>query len=945
MLLMINTVAFAQGMSGTYTDFPSFGSAVAALMSSGVSGEVVIEMPPGTYEEFVVIGEITGASESNRVIFRGTGQDNQQVILTSNAGYTQNPTVKLDNADCISFENLTIKTTSNNYGNLVVFENNVNHIYFNNVAFIGIDVTEQTYNNDKQLVYDHSSAFIDEDIRFLNCSFTNGYIALYLSGENIYNHDNGLIIENCSFTNQYSKSIYMTFQDNPIVRNNVINNNKDLKNGYQAIDGFRCYSGVVENNIINIDYNTCYATGIELRPAIGTEENHFIVRNNMVRINSNASLNYCYDLSDNNGTYVDFAHNTALLVGNGSGSALFLEDSFNNVNIVNNLFVNEAGGYIFYVKKANIEGRTCDFNRISMSGSCKVGKFVSTEYSTLNDWNSATGFDANTSLCTPSFASATDLHITTSEGLTINNLLSFVPNDIDGEQRNANTCAGADEYSMGQNLPPIVAQAIDNVIFEDFPSNISLNLENTFTDPDDPDENIVIEVVSISNNSLVSAVLDGKILSITRLLNEEGASTIMLRATSNGQAVETSFVVECRVEDQPPVVANQLEPIIFEAFPQTMEFDLSNTFDDPDNNNEMIVLSLETVPDVITAIIEDKTLTASRNTIESFDNEHLVIRATSNGKHVDMFVNVSGIAVTIEMETATFEDVPLSSDGIWQPQNGYNSMVSSSWLFTNYYDPTFWGGFTASNRSDMSVSGMDAQYTAVTGGGYAGSEKYAVAYTYGCETTVSAADGSEHEVSGCFVTNNLWTYQSVTDGDFMTTPFGGESGNDPDFLYVYAVGRNADNIVTDTAIFYLADFRFDDNTSDYVINSWEWFDLSGLGSVASISFGLESSKYNEWGMLTPSYFCLDNFFANDTTFTKELAETNIELYPNPARDYMVVMSSDNIESYTIFNLSGEKVIQGIPNSSTINVTDLQSGLYFIVFESKEGRKTSKFVKQ
>ena len=175
--------------------------------------------------------------------------------------------------------------------------------------------------------------------------------------------------------------------------------------------------------------------------------------------------------------------------------------------------------------------------------------------------------------------------------------------------------------------------------------------------------------------------------------------------------------------------------------------------------------------------------------------------------------------------------------------------------------------------------------------------------------------------------------------------FGGESGNDPDFLYVYAVGRNADNIVTDTAIFYLADFRFDDNTSDYVINSWEWFDLSGLGSVASISFGLESSKYNEWGMLTPSYFCLDNFFANDTTFTKELAETNIELYPNPARDYMVVNSTDNIESYTIFNLSGEKVIQGIPNSSTINVTDLQSGLYFIVFESKEGRKTSKFVKQ
>ncbi|MGN0032469.1 MAG: DUF4465 domain-containing protein [Candidatus Limimorpha sp.] len=944
LLIIINAGAFAQGMSGTYSDFTSFGSALSALTSAGVSGEVVIEMSPGTYEEFVTIGEINGASQDNRVIFRGIGQDNQQVVLTSNAGYTQNPTVKLDNADFISFENMTIKTTSSNYGNLVVFENNVNHIYFDNVAFIGINVTEQTYNNDKQLVYDHSSTFIDEDIRFTNCSFTNGYIALYLSGQNIYTHDSGLVIENCTFNNQYSKSIYMTFQDNPIVRNNVINNNNDLKNGYQAIDGFRCYSGVVENNVVNIDFNSCYATGIELRPAIGTEDDHFIVRNNMVRINSNASPNYCYDLSDNNGTYVDFAHNTALLNGNGSGTTFFLEDSFTNVNIFNNLLVNNSAGYVFWFKKNNIEGRVCDFNRISMSENCNVGKMETTEYASLNDWISASGFDENTSLCEPSFVSSNDLHISSSEGITINNLLPYVPNDIDGESRNANTCAGADEYNSGQNLPPIVTQNIGNVVFENFPDSVEINIGSTFTDPDDPDENIVVEVVSNSNSSLVSALLNDDILSVTRLLNEEGVATIVLRATSNGQSVETSFTVECRVEDQPPFVANQLEPIVFTSFPQTLEFDLSNAFDDPDNNNAMIVLSLENVPENISAFIDENTLSVTRNTSQAFDNETLVIRASSNGKHVDMFVDVSGLEVVVEMATATFEDVPLNANGIWEPQCGYNTMVSGSWLFTNYYDPTFWGGFTASNHTNINVSGIDAQYTAVTGSGNNGSEKYAVAYTYGSETKVYAADGGEHEVSGCFVTNNLWTYQAVTEGDFMTTPFGGESGNDPDYLYIYAVGRNGENIVTDTVTFYLADFRSDDNSADYVINTWEWFDLSGLGAVSSISFGLESSKYNEWGMLTPAYFCLDDFYVNDTTSVLESVENTVKMYPNPARDFVIIESFYDFDSYKIIDIHGKIVDKNNLSSPRINVADLKSGLYLIVFEGRYGDKTATLIK-
>ena len=215
-------------------------------------------------------------------------------------------------------------------------------------------------------------------------------------------------------------------------------------------------------------------------------------------------------------------------------------------------------------------------------------------------------------------------------------------------------------------------------------------------------------------------------------------------------------------------------------------------------------------------------------------------------------------------ETADFEDELLSEEGVWIPaETGSNTMISHSWNFTNFYESYFWGGFTTSNHSDTTVTGLDAQYTAVTGCGFDNSSQYAVAYALGSPTEVSPVDGKPCVVTGCYVTNNLWAYQSVVEGDGMATPFGGASGNDPDYFLLGAIGKNADGQTIDTAFFYLADYRFSDNSQDYVVNTWEWFDLSVLGEVASISFYLESTKVNLWGMVTPAYFCMDNFYGAD----------------------------------------------------------------------------------
>ena len=191
---------------------------------------------------------------------------------------------------------------------------------------------------------------------------------------------------------------------------------------------------------------------------------------------------------------------------------------------------------------------------------------------------------------------------------------------------------------------------------------------------------------------------------------------------------------------------------------------------------------------------------------------------------------------------ATFEDVPLGSGGIWQPPTGENEMPSGGWLFTNFNEYGYWGGFTASNRTDLTQTGLNAQYTAAAGCGYDGSAQYAVAYTMGMQTEVYATDGQSRTVTGCYVTNNLWTYEDMVQGGYGEPPYGGPSGNDPDWFKLTATGKNANGQTVGTVDFYLADLRFANNEEDYVLNTWEWFDLSPLGNVASISFSLSSSR-------------------------------------------------------------------------------------------------------
>ena len=56
--------------------------------------------------------------------------------------------------------------------------------------------------------------------------------------------------------------------------------------------------------------------------------------------------------------------------------------------------------------------------------------------------------------------------------------------------------------------------------------------------------------------------------------------------------------------------------------------------------------------------------------------------------------------------------------------------------------------------------------------------------------------------------------------------------------------------------FALADYRFEDSASDYIVDQWTRVDLSSLVGARKLQFA-EPSDVGEVGMNTPAYFALD----------------------------------------------------------------------------------------
>lgn len=214
-------------------------------------------------------------------------------------------------------------------------------------------------------------------------------------------------------------------------------------------------------------------------------------------------------------------------------------------------------------------------------------------------------------------------------------------------------------------------------------------------------------------------------------------------------------------------------------------------------------------------------------------------------------------ATPLHASTATFEDISLPASPGYSNNVSFNS---GGLKFNNAYESTYgtWSGWSTSKVNDTTTAGFTNQYAAYTGTGDGGSGNYGVAFhggSYGLTPSIIAPTGEFFQ--SLRITNTTYTALSMLKGDSFAKKFGGTTGNDEDYLKLIITGKKGGSEVG-SIDFYLADYRFADNSQDYILDQWKTVNLSSLVGADTLTFAFASSDVGQYGINTPTYFAADN---------------------------------------------------------------------------------------
>lgn len=200
---------------------------------------------------------------------------------------------------------------------------------------------------------------------------------------------------------------------------------------------------------------------------------------------------------------------------------------------------------------------------------------------------------------------------------------------------------------------------------------------------------------------------------------------------------------------------------------------------------------------------------------------------------------------------ATDPSVPLYAPN----PGGFNSgLATFSNQMTDWDGFTSWSGWAYSNMTDSVTPGYENQYSVYTGQAQGGNN-FGLAYVTGDAARIDFS--GMVRADGFYLTNTTYAVLSMLNGDSFAKKFGGTNGNDVDWLKLTVTGLNG-GAASGSIDFYLADYRFGDNSLDYIVDTWEWLDLSPLGEIDAMQFAMSSSDSGLFGMNTPGYFAMDN---------------------------------------------------------------------------------------
>lgn len=226
-----------------------------------------------------------------------------------------------------------------------------------------------------------------------------------------------------------------------------------------------------------------------------------------------------------------------------------------------------------------------------------------------------------------------------------------------------------------------------------------------------------------------------------------------------------------------------------------------------------------------------------------------------------LFAAASQASAAEPVVLTDFSDLTLSPESSWNGSDLSGGFTSGGLYFSNNYNADWgsWDGFGYSNMGDTTTPGYNNQYSAITGGGHAGSPNYGVAYAgFAGPPTITLP--SSVKLDSMMVTNTTYAYLAMKDGDSFAKQFGGPDGTDPDYFKLTIAGFDG-TASKGEVDFYLADYRFADSGDDYLVDTWQPVDLTPLGEVDRLELSWDSSDVGAWGINTPTYAAVGQIVA------------------------------------------------------------------------------------
>ena len=432
------------GLNGIYTigglnpDFLNFTEAVTAMQLQGVVDSVIFMVRSGTYTEQIELLPYLGPITPETVTFQSETGDSSSVMLTFASNSSANYTVRLNGADGVTFRNMTIGATNTTYGRVVEIMGGSNDNSFENCLLNGVDLNTTS----DRLAVVYSSSSLDNSNSFINNTLFDGSYGFYLLGvsNSPGSLEQGTQIVGNHIINQYYMGSYLLYHDAAQIRNNVISTNSTYTNYYGI------YLYYVDNEL-EVTGNKIFGSqgtyGIYLRYCDALAGSEGLVANNFIQ-SGGTSIAYgmyyyrCY--------YLNIYGNNVNVTSSDLNSRAFYAYQGANLNVLNNVFANQGGGYVLYNNTiGNLS--VLDYNDLYTTGN--VLSYWNGHQTDLAAHQLASGLDSNSVSVDPLFLSSSDLHVR--EPLLNNTGLSLteLTIDIDGESRDPSTPdIGADEFTL-----------------------------------------------------------------------------------------------------------------------------------------------------------------------------------------------------------------------------------------------------------------------------------------------------------------------------------------------------------------------------------------------------------------------------------------------------------------------------------------------------------------